>query len=102
MLGPALGRLEARTSLLMKCRGEKTRYPGVYRVDATTHWLRVKTIDPRTGKAREAEKLVYGVSTHEAARVRASLLDEIRKPTDPSRRLRVGEFARSWIESKAL
>ena len=86
----------------MKDRGKATRYPGVYRIDDATYWIRAKATDPRTGKKKEVEKLVTGVSAQVAAARRTELLKEIKAPVGAARKVRVGEFARSWIESKAL
>ena len=86
----------------MKERGKATRYPGVYRVDMKTYWIRAKGVDPRTGKTKEAEKLLEGVSTQEAVRARAALVDEIRNPIGLAKRVKVGDFARSWLRSKTV
>jgi integrase len=91
-----------RKLLEMKQRGKAIRYPGVYRVDEGTYWIRAKATDPRTGKPKEIEKLLTGVSAQAAAKRRAEMLQEIRNPIGPARKVRVGEFAKSWIASKAL
>lgn len=86
----------------MKDRGKATRYPGVYRIDDATYCIRAKATDPRTGKKKEVAKLLTGVSAQVAAARRTELLKEITVPVGAAKRVRVGEFARSWIESKAL
>jgi integrase len=84
--------------------GTPTRYPGVYKVTETDNTYRVRAIavDPRTGKKKEIEKLLEGVSAPEAARVRSELIEQIKRPAREAKRMRVGEFARSWIASKVL
>jgi integrase len=67
--------------------------PGQYRV-------RGKIIDPRSGLAKEVDKRVEAGSAQEAAAIRATLLGETISSTQ-TRRMRVGDFAKSWIESKA-
>jgi integrase len=79
-----------------------TRYPGVFRLDQASYWIRAKVVDPRTGKPREIDRVLDGVTAHEAAQQRDSLINEIKSPIVQAQRVRVGEFAKSWIESKAL
>lgn len=67
--------------------------PGQYRV-------RGKVIDPRTGLTKEVDRRVEASSAQEASAIRAVLLDEVASVTQ-TERMRVGVFARSWIESKA-
>jgi hypothetical protein len=86
----------------MRKQGTKTRYPGVYRVNDNSYRLRGIAVDPRTGKKKAVEKLVVGVSAQEAARMRSELMQEIRVPAPEARRVRVGEFARSWMKSKTI
>lgn len=83
-------------------RGTPTRYPGVYRINESAFVVRAKTTDPRTGKRKDIAKLFEGVSAHEAAQKRAELIITVAKPVELTKRVRVGDFARSWIESKAL
>jgi integrase len=86
----------------MRQQGTKTRYPGVYRVNDNSYRLRAIAVDPRTGKKKAVEKLVVGVSAQEAARMRSALMQEIRVPAPETRRIRIGEFARSWMKSKTI
>lgn len=83
-------------------RGKPTRYPGVYRVDNTTYFIRAKGTDPRTGKTKEVAKLLEGVSAQEAAQTRSELVEVLKNPVEQTKKVRVTDFARSWIESKAL
>jgi Phage integrase, N-terminal SAM-like domain len=79
-----------------------TRYPGVFRLDQATYWIRAKVVDPRTGKNREIDRILDGVTAHEAAQKRDVLINEIKQALQQSKKVRVGEFAKSWIESKTL
>lgn len=97
----ALRRVEERT-MLMRQQGQKTRYPGVYRVNDNNYRVRVVGTDPRTGKKKAVEKLYEGLSAQEAARMRTVLLEEIVASTRKVVRQRVGDFAKSWIASKAV
>jgi len=86
----------------MRQTGTATRYAGVYRVDDNTHRIRAVGVDPRTGKRKQVEKLVQGVSAQQASRLRAEMLEEIQRPVQTAQRVRVGEFAQSWMRSKAI
>jgi len=83
-------------------RGKATRYPGVFRMDDDTVMVRAKVVDPRTGLQKEVTRLLETTSLPEAARMRAELIDGVRNPVEKTKKIRVGDFARSWIESKAL
>lgn len=96
-----MGRPETERFFLVKTK-TPTRYPGVFRLDQATYWIRAKVVDPRTGKPREIDRVLDGVTAHEAAQKRDSLINEIKEPIEHAQKLRVGEFARSWIESKTL
>lgn len=101
MLVLALRRVEERT-MLMRQQGQKTRYPGVFRVNDNTYRVRAVAMDPRTGKKKAREMLYEGISAQEAARKRSVLIEEIRSAAEAVQRLRVGDFAKSWIASKAV
>jgi hypothetical protein len=79
-----------------------TRYPGVFRLDQATYWIRAKVVDPRTGKNKEIDRVLDGVTAHEAAQKRDDLINDVKQSVQQARRVRVGKFAKSWIESKAL
>ena len=86
----------------MRNRGTATRYPGVYHVDGSTYWVRAKATDLRTGKKKEVEKLLEGVSLQEAAKQRAALVEVAKNPAPSQKRTRVREYAKEWSESKKL
>lgn len=86
----------------MRNKGTATRYPGVYRMDEMTYWIRAKVTDPRTGNKKEVAKLLESVTIQQAAQHRADLLEATRKPVAEVQKMRVGDYAKSWLESKAL
>jgi integrase len=86
----------------MRKSGTPTRYPGIFRVDDNTHRVRAKAIDPRTGKTKEIDRLLNGVSAREASVMRAAMIKEALGPAADAQRMRVGEFAQSWMKSKKL
>ena len=82
---------------------EKTRYPGVQRVSTSTYRVRAKVKDPRTGETKEIDQLVEGVSAQTAAAIRSERIVAVKEAiAQTSDRKRVGEYAQSWIKSKAL
>jgi integrase len=96
-----LGRPETEWSAVVKDK-VPTRYPGVFRLNQATYWIRAKVVDPRTGKNKEIDRVLDGVTAHEAAQKRDDLINDVKQSVQQARRVRVGEFAKSWIESKAL
>jgi integrase len=96
-----LGRPETEWSAVVKDK-VPTRYPGVFRLDQATYWIRAKVVDPRTGKSKEIDRVLDGVTAHEAAQKRRDLIDEAKQTVQQVQKVRVGEFAQSWIASKTL
>ena len=83
--------------------GTPTKYPGVSKLGHKKYLVRGKAIDPRTGKKKEVRKVVKKPSAREAARLRDELLEDIRGGGNMAgNRVRVGEYAQSWMRSKAL
>jgi integrase len=62
-------------------------------------YLRARITDSRTGQKKEVDKVVEAANAREAAAIRAELIDS--SACGPATgRMRVGDFARSWLESK--
>jgi hypothetical protein len=74
----------------------------VYRIADDKYWVRAKATDLRTGKKKEVEKLLEGVSLQEAAQQRAALIEVAKNPAPSMKRMRVREYAKEWLESKKL
>ena len=79
-----------------------TRYPGVYRLADNRYWIRCRTIDPRTGRKKEVCRTLTDVSPREASQKRSELIAAAQQTTTAAPRMRVGEYAKVWIESKKL
>ncbi|HEY2747197.1 MAG TPA: tyrosine-type recombinase/integrase [Polyangia bacterium] len=62
--------------------------------------MRGKVPDPRTGDMKEVDKRVEAASAKEAAGLRDDLLQQTIRASH-TERMRVVDFAKSWIESKA-
>ncbi len=86
----------------MRSRGTPTRYSGVIHIGGKDYVIRTTTTDRRTGRKKEAERILRGVNINEAVRQRALLTGELQQASEPTKRQRVGEFARSWMASRAL
>jgi hypothetical protein len=103
MLDVAMGCLEQKGQHLMRQSGTPTKYPGVTKLANKTYNIRGKVMSPRTGKPKEVDRIIKNVTAREAAHVRAELLDALRVDATPqAKRLRVGEYARLWMKSKAF
>jgi len=61
-----LGRPETEWRALVKDKAP-TRYPGVFRLDQVNYWIRAKVVDPRTGKNKDIDRVLEGLTAHEAA-----------------------------------
>jgi len=90
----------------MRITGKRTKYPGVYQIDEQTFRIRAKALDPRTGKARQKERLLAGMNAPQAAKERSEWIDKLSKgeidSAVPLVRPRVGDCATSWMKSKLL
>ncbi|WP_045119632.1 tyrosine-type recombinase/integrase [Haliangium ochraceum] len=75
----------------------------MFKLENGTFRIRGKVRDPRTGKAKEVDRVVSDVSAQRAAYLRAEMMDALRVSAEPeAKRVRVGEYALSWMRSKAL
>ncbi len=79
------------------CR--KTRYAGIFKV-ANGYRIRVRAMDPRTGALKEGNREFEGIDLKTALLRQKEMRDEIRRGAIATERLRVGEYAKLWIESK--
>jgi len=89
----------------MRQAGTKTKYPGVYKLSKPKQYrVRGKYIDPRTGKSKEVDRVLQDVIIHQAAKMRAELIQEARNRSESpkAKRLTVTDYAKLWIESKAI
>ena len=78
----------------------KTRYPGIFKT-ASGYRVRGRAVDPRTGTMKEANREYEHVALRDALLRQQEMKDEIRNGAVVTERVRVGEYAKLWIESKA-
>lgn len=86
----------------MRKSGTPTRYPGVTRIAEGVFRVRGSVTDPRTGRRLEVDRVLHNTSAKNAALKKAALLAEERdKHAERSVvRMRVGDYARSWLRRK--
>jgi hypothetical protein len=92
--------LGGKEATSMKRSTMPTKYPGVFKIDEKTFRIRVTATDLRTGRKKEMDRLLEGVSAQQAAKERAVLLEKLQEGTEHAPRMRVGAYAKLWIESK--
>lgn len=70
------------------------KIPGGFRI-------RVRAVNPRTGKLAARERIELGITLPQAKRIRDDLKHEILSGGERASRARLGDYARSWLEGKA-
>ena len=79
----------------------KSRYPGIQRLSPGRYQVRVTWIDPKTGKRKDQKKVIAAASMAEANSNRELLRAQLlMSGTTPRQRLRLGEYASSWMRGK--
>lgn len=75
-----------------------TRYPGVHSTEEPgIYRIRAKLKNPKTGRARELDRLVEARDPREASKLRAQAIAEEQRPAQQAERPRLGPYARSWV-----
>src|SRR6185503_17059557 len=78
---------------------ERTQWPGVY-VRGDLYRVRVRAVDPRSGRLRERNRIVRGIAPAEIAERRLAMRDELMAILREPPRRRVDEFGRYWLSVK--
>ena len=78
----------------------KTRYPGIFKTK-DGYRVRVRAMNPRTGTLKEANREIAGIDLRQAVVHQHEMRETIRSGGVTAARLRVGEYAKFWLESKA-
>lgn len=73
---------------------------GIKQIGKNKFQVRVKRIEAKTGRQRNRKMTVYGTRA-DARRERDRLRDELRDTRATPRRMRLSEFAASWLEQRA-
>ena len=77
-----------------------TKYPGVRRLSNGKFEIRVKIINPKTGKEKDVKRVVDAASAAEAVVLREQLRQEVQSGDTTEERMRLGEYAISWMRGK--
>jgi hypothetical protein len=78
-----------------------TRYPGIIAMSGGRKRIRIRAVDPRTGRMKEVDRVV-AVSRDEAIRLQQEWRRDIHTADKRSVVPRLAEYATSWIKSKTL
>lgn len=78
---------------------EPTREKGIFRT-RDGFWIKAIGIDPKTGDRRERVRVVKGITLAEGRRIRDDLRDEIERAGEKRERLRLVDYAESWLKRK--
>lgn len=80
---------------------ERTKYPGVQRLREGRYRVRVKALDPKTGRTKDVIRIVEAKSTAEASAMRDDLRRAIETEANGVRaRVRLADAATSWMRTK--
>ncbi|MCP4448657.1 MAG: tyrosine-type recombinase/integrase, partial [Myxococcales bacterium] len=86
----------------LRKKSSPTKYPGVHKIADGEFRVRGKVKDSSTGKPRELDRIIKGVTAKQANTNREAPLQAMRVEQRSPTRKRVGEFAQSWMKSKTL
>ncbi len=80
----------------------KTKYPGIEIMSDGRKRIRLRAVDPRTGRMKEKDRIIEG-TVEEAARLRQRWMLEIRTADGVAKEVpRLRTYVQSWLASKAL
>ena len=80
----------------------KTKYPGIETMSDGRKRIRLRAVDPRTGRMKEIDKIITG-TVQEAAKLREEWRDQIRNADHAAKDVpRLRTYVQSWLASKAL
>ena len=80
----------------------KTKYPGIEIMSDGRKRIRVRAVDPRTGRMKERDRIIEG-TVQEAARLRQEWMQEIHHADGMAKEVpRLRTYVQSWLASKAL
>ena len=79
----------------------KAKYPGIEELPDGRKRIRVRAVNPKTGRMQEVDKLIQGTLS-EAVKLREQWRDEIRNADQVARPPTLRNFLQSWLRSRAL
>lgn len=86
----------------MREAGERTKYPGVYRLGDNRYRVTGKVRDPRTGRVKFLERVVTADTENGAVRARLNMIEEVREGRNdaPPSRLSLRDCVTRWLVMK--
>lgn len=84
----------------MRQTGKRTRYPGVYQVSSSIFRIRATKIDRKKGGKKATEILLKDVDIKDAVKKRAELCRTLESVDVTTKRAKVGDYAKSWLNTK--
>lgn len=86
----------------MRSKGTKTIYPGVEKLGKQRFKIDGEAIDSRTGRTKQVERILNGVTARQASMIRAEELDKIRTgvPDGKREKQRLRDSSESWLKLK--
>ena len=93
---------ESKAKKRIRKKGTKTIYPGVEKLGKQQFRIDGEAIDPRTGRTRQVERILNGVTARQASMIRAEELDKIRSGEMEGRKAkqRLRDLSESWLKLK--
>ena len=80
----------------------KSRYPGIMTMSDGRKRIRLRAVDPRTGRMKEVDRVIEG-SVEAAAALRAELRSRIKDDSNGAVQVpRLGDYAISWLRSRVV
>jgi integrase len=80
----------------------KSRYPGITTFSDGRKRIRLRVVDPRTGRMKEVDRVIEG-TVEEAAALRTELRRKVRDDGGGAVQIpRLGDYATSWLKSRIV
>lgn len=79
----------------------KAKFPGIEELSDGRKRIRVRAVNPKTGRMQEVDKLIHGTLT-DAVKLREQWRDEIRNADQVAKPQTLRFFLVSWLRSRAL
>lgn len=102
MMACTARRPDAMGVAMSREKGTRTNYPGVKKLGKGRFVIDGEATDPRTGRTKQVERVLNGVTARQASRIRAEELDKIRSGQldGPKERQRLRDSSASWLKLK--
>jgi len=94
------GILPERTQRPGRLEKTMSRYPGVIKLPDGRFRIRIKARNPKTGRVKELKRVIAVKTVADAVKERSELREQYEAIKAPVRRLRMKEYAESWLASK--